>query len=82
MRNLIGGLIMFAGYLTVIGLSLYLLITGLIYLFQHGPDLTGGEIVWEVIKILLRDVVAVIVGLIIIVIGAAIMGKRKRFGRR
>jgi len=75
MRNLIGGLIMLSGYLTVIALSLYLLITGIIYLVQEGSTLSAGQIAWEVICIIFRDIISIIVGIIIIGVGMAIMKK-------
>ena len=75
MKNLIGGLICLSGYLVALALSLYLLVTGIIYLVQEGSTLTSVEIAWEVIKIVFRDILSIGVGIVIIVIGMAIMKK-------
>ena len=63
---IVGILVVIAGFMTMIGLSLYLLISGIIFLIQNGSTLSAGDIAWEVVVILFRDVLSVICGIIII----------------
>jgi uncharacterized membrane protein YozB (DUF420 family) len=77
LRNLIGGSLIITGFFTMIGLSLYLLITGVIYLIQKGSTLSASDIAWEVVTILFRDVVSVVCGLLIILIGLMFIKRKK-----
>jgi hypothetical protein len=78
LRKLIGVSLMISGFFTMIGLSIYLLVTGVVHLIKNGATMSVGEISWEVISILFRDVVAFVCGFLLMLIGLVLIGKKRK----